>query len=42
MTEEFKGIIDIIEPLNVEARYPTHKEKLMQTLSYEVLLPISW
>jgi HEPN domain-containing protein len=35
MTEEFKGIMDIIEPLNVEARYPTHKEKLMQTLSYE-------
>jgi len=25
----------MIEPLNVEARYPTHKEKLMQTLNYE-------
>lgn len=35
MIEEFKGIMDIIEPLNVEARYPTHKEKLMQTLNYE-------
>ena len=26
---------DLIEPLNVEARYPTHKEKLMQTSNYE-------
>jgi HEPN domain-containing protein len=36
MTEEFKGIMDIIELLNVEARYPTHKEKLMQTLTQQV------
>src|SRR3989304_9565884 len=35
MTEEQKDVIDMIEPLNVEARYPTHKEKLMQTLNYE-------
>jgi HEPN domain-containing protein len=35
MTEEQKDTIDLIEPLNVEARYPTHKEKLMQTLNYQ-------
>lgn len=35
MTEEQKDTIDLIEPLNVEARYPTYKEKLMKTLSYE-------
>ena len=35
MTEEQKDTIDLLEPLNVEARYPTHKEKLMQTLNYE-------
>lgn len=34
MTEKQKDTIDLIEPLNVEARYPTHKEKLMQTLNY--------
>ena len=28
MAEEHKDFIDLIEPLNVEARYPTHKEKL--------------
>lgn len=35
MTEKQKDTIDLIEPLNVEARYPTHKEKLMQTLNYD-------
>ena len=35
MTEEQKDTMDLLEPLNVEARYPTHKEKLMQTLNYE-------
>ena len=29
------GIIDILEPLNIEARYPTHKEKLLNSLSAE-------
>ncbi len=35
MAEELRSTIDIIEPLNVEARYPTHKEKLLKALSYE-------
>ena len=35
MPEEHKDFIDLIEPLNVEARYPTHKEKLMQRLDHE-------
>ncbi len=30
MTEEQKDVIDMIEPLNVEARYPTHKEKVIE------------
>lgn len=34
MTDDQKDTIDLIEPLNVEARYPTHKEKLLQTLDY--------
>jgi hypothetical protein len=35
MAEAQKDFIDLVEPLNVEARYPTHKGKLMQTLDYE-------
>jgi HEPN domain-containing protein len=35
MSEDQKSILDILEPLNVESRYPTQKEKLMQTLNYE-------
>lgn len=35
MPEDHKDVIDMPEPLNVEARYPTHKEKLMRTLNYE-------
>lgn len=32
-SEEQKDLIDLLEPLNIEARYPTVKEKLMQSLS---------
>lgn len=35
LTEAQKDFIDLIEPLNMEARYPTHKEKLMQALDYQ-------
>ena len=35
MTEDQKDFIDLLEPLNVEARYPTHKEQLMQSLNDE-------
>lgn len=32
-SEEQKDFIDLIEPLNIEARYPSHKEKLLQSLT---------
>jgi len=35
MTEEQKNFIDLLEPLNIEARYPTHKERLMRSLNDE-------
>jgi len=34
-SDEHKDLIDTLEPLNVEARYPTHKERVLKTLSYE-------
>jgi HEPN domain-containing protein len=40
MTEGQKDFIDLIEPLNVEARYPTHKGKLMQTLDHHLCMEI--
>lgn len=35
LSEEFKNFIDVLEPLNIEARYPSHKEKLLNSLSIE-------
>lgn len=32
MTEEQMDIIDSLEPLNIEARYPSYKERLMKSL----------
>jgi HEPN domain-containing protein len=32
-SEQQKEFIDQIEPLNIEARYPSHKEKLLRSLS---------
>ena len=32
-SEKQKEFIDQIEPLNIEARYPSHKEKLLRSLS---------
>ena len=34
-SEEQKDIIDELIPLNIEARYPTYKEKLLKSLSYQ-------
>jgi len=34
MSEEQKDIIDLLLPLNIEARYPTYKEQLLKSLSY--------
>lgn len=35
MTEEQMEIIDTLEPLNIEARYPSYKERLMKSLDNE-------
>jgi len=40
MTEEQRNFIDVLDPLNIEARYPTHKEKLLKSLSQERCLKI--
>jgi HEPN domain-containing protein len=32
-TDDQKDFIDQIEPLNIEARYPSHKERLMKSLT---------
>ncbi len=32
-TEEQRNFIDQIEPLNIEARYPSHKERLLKSLT---------
>ena len=32
-SEEQKNFIDQIEPLNIEARYPSHKERLLKSLT---------
>jgi len=32
LTENQKSFVDQIEPLNIEARYPTHKERLLKSL----------
>ena len=35
MTEEQKDFIDFLEPLNIEARYPMVKDKILQILTDE-------
>jgi HEPN domain-containing protein len=32
-SEDQKDFIDQLEPLNIEARYPSHKERLMKSLT---------
>ena len=32
-SEEQKLFIDMLEPLNIEARYPSHKERLLKSLT---------
>ena len=34
-SEDQKNFIDQVEPLNIEARYPSHKERLLKSLSNE-------
>lgn len=33
LSENQKDFIDLLEPLNIEARYPSHKEKLLKSLT---------
>ena len=35
MTEEQLELVDTLEPLNIEARYPSYKERLMKSLNEE-------
>ncbi len=35
LSEEQKDFLDLLEPLNIEARYPTHKDRLLRSLSPE-------
>lgn len=35
LSEEQKDFIDQLEPLNIEARYPSHKERLLKSLTEE-------
>jgi len=39
-SESQKEFIDQIEPLNIEARYPSHKERLLKSLTDEKCLDI--
>lgn len=34
-SEEQKKFIDMLEPMNIECRYPTHKEQLLKSLTEE-------
>ena len=33
LNDEHKSLIDELEPMNIEARYPEYKERLLKTLS---------
>ena len=39
-SEEQKDFIDILEPMNIEARYPVHKEQLLRSLTEEKCIEI--
>lgn len=39
-SDDQKDFIDQLEPLNIEARYPSHKERLLESLTYEKCLEI--
>ena len=39
-SEDQKDFIDQIEPLNIEARYPSHKERLLKSLTEEKCVEI--
>ena len=33
MSEDFRDTIDMLDPLNVEARYPRQKDEIMKSLN---------
>lgn len=33
LNDDFRDLVNILEPLNIEARYPTYKEMLMKSLT---------
>ncbi len=35
LSEKQKEFLDLLEPLNIECRYPVHKEELLKTLTDE-------
>lgn len=35
LTEDQEAFLDLLEPLNIEARYPSHKERLLNSLTQE-------
>jgi len=39
-SEDQKDFIDQIEPLNIEARYPSHKERLLKSLTEDKCIEI--
>lgn len=40
LNDDFKNTIDILEPLNIESRYPSYKEKLMKSMNKEFSLKL--
>lgn len=40
MSEEQLDLIDILEPLNIEARYPTYKERLLKSLTNDFCIEL--
>ena len=36
MSNEQKAFLDALNPLNIEARYPEYKNKIIQTMTKEV------
>lgn len=41
MSEEQKNLIDLLEPLNIEARYPTVKDQIKKKYIQKIL-PKAW
>jgi len=33
LSAEQRDLLDVLEPLNIEARYPTHKDRILRSLS---------